>query len=52
MSTKLKQFQITVAFLETTTIPVTKNYHWLLKKAFEQSGMKVQFLAEPFNFDD
>jgi hypothetical protein len=49
---KLKQFQITVAFLETTTTPVTKNYHWLLKKAFEQSGMKVQFPAEPFNFDD
>jgi hypothetical protein len=49
---KLKQFQITVTFLETTTIRVTKHHHWLLKKAFEQSGMKVQFPAEPFNFDD
>jgi hypothetical protein len=49
---KLKQFQITVAFLETTTIPVTKNHHWLLMKVFEQLGMKMQFPAEPFNFDD
>jgi hypothetical protein len=30
---------------------VTKNHPWLLKKAFEQSGIKVQFPAEPFNFD-
>jgi hypothetical protein len=49
---KFKQFQISVAFLEATTIPVTKNHHWLLKKAFARSGTKVQFPAEPFNFDD
>jgi hypothetical protein len=52
MIAKLKQFQIIGAFLETTNIPVTNNHHWLLKRAFEQSGMKVQFPTEPFNFDD
>jgi hypothetical protein len=49
---KLKQFQIKTVFLDTTTIPMSRNHHALLKRAFEQSGLKINFPAEPFNFDD
>lgn len=49
---KLKLFKIKTTFLDTITIPVTKNHHSLLKRAFDQSGMKFSFPTEPFNFDD
>jgi hypothetical protein len=49
---KLKLFQFKTGFLDTTTIPITRNHHLLVRKAFDQSGVKVDFPSEPFNFDD
>ncbi|KAH0788903.1 CAMK family protein kinase [Histomonas meleagridis] len=49
---KMKQFKVNLSFLETTIIPLNRNQHMLLKKAFEQAAMNVQFPAEPFDYND
>lgn len=49
---KMKQFKINLSFLETNIIPLNKNQHMLLKKAFEQAELNIPFPSDPFNYND
>lgn len=49
---KMKQFRVNLSFLETSIIPLNKNHHTLLKKAFQQAELNIAFPSEPFNYND
>jgi hypothetical protein len=49
---KLKQANVATAYVGSSAVPLFRNQHDALKRAFSRVTTSLSFPAEPFNFDD
>jgi AP2-associated kinase len=49
---KLKQANIATSYIDNSAVPLFRNQHGSLKRAFSLASITLPFPAEPFNFND